>query len=147
MDVTLPNGVQVRASGIADRDLDGGWRQFGLYCDTAWQPDWPAVTIDWPDFSVPASPETAAQQIHDAYERARRGERVEVGCLGGRGRTGTVLACMAVLAGVPGEEAVAWVRRHYRPEAVEVSSQVDWVNWFAESAAQNGWISDANRDG
>jgi hypothetical protein len=54
---------------------------------------------------------------------------------------------MAVLAGVPGEEAVAWVRRHYRPEAVEVPSQVDWVNWFAESAAQNGWISDANRDG
>jgi hypothetical protein len=147
MDVTLPNGVQVRASGIADRDLDGGWRQFGLYCDTAWQPDWPAVTIDWPDFNVPASPEAAAQQIHDAYKRARRGERVEVGCLGGRGRTGTVLACMAVLAGVPGEEAVAWVRWHYRPEAVEVPSQVDWVNWFAESAAHNGWISDANRDG
>ena len=40
------------------------------------------------------------------------GERVEVTCGGGTGRTGTVLACMAVLAGVAADDAVGWVRAH-----------------------------------
>jgi protein-tyrosine phosphatase len=50
----------------------------------------------------------------------------------GSGRTGTVLACMAVLAGVPPPEAVEWVRANYRPEAVETVEQEAWVRWFAE---------------
>ena len=80
---------------------------------------------------MPADDERAAAQIEGAFARARAGERVEIGCLGGRGRTGTVLACMAVLAGVPATEAVAWVRAHYRPEAVENDAQAAWVLWFA----------------
>jgi protein-tyrosine phosphatase len=76
--------------------------------------------------------EVAAQQIVGAFSRARSGELVEVGCLGGSGRTGTVLACMAVLAGVPPVEAVAWVRATFRPEAVETTDQEAWVQWFAE---------------
>jgi hypothetical protein len=43
-----------------------------------------------------------------------------------------VLACMAVLAGVPPARAVAWVRASYRPEAVETADQEAWVKWFAE---------------
>ena len=61
---------------------------------------------------------------------------MEVGCLGGSGRTGTVLACMAVLAGVPPPEAVPWVRETYRREAVETADQEAWVQWFA------GWAAD-----
>ena len=57
-----------------------------------------------------------------------------MGCLGGSGRTGTVLACMAVLAGVPGDEAVAWVRGAYRAQAVETPEQEAWVLWFASRA-------------
>jgi hypothetical protein len=147
MDVTFPDGTQVRAHGIAARDLDEGWREFGLYCDAAWQPDWPALTIDWPDFGLPAEPETAAGQIVDTFERAKRGERVEVGCLGGIGRTGTVLSCMAVIAGVPGADAVTWVRQHYRPEAVETSAQANWVTWFAEWLERERNASGARRDG
>jgi hypothetical protein len=33
---------------------------------------------------------------------------VEIACGGGRGRTGTALACLAVLDGVPAEQAVAY---------------------------------------
>jgi len=134
MEIQFPDGTHVRANGIAARDADAGWRAFGLYCDAAWQPDWPSETIDWPDFGVPSSPETAARQIVNAFERARNGEQVEVGCLGGLGRTGTVVACMAILGGVPGADAVDWVRQHYRPEAVETSGQAAWVAWFA------GWL-------
>lgn len=147
MDITLPGGTQVRASGIAARDTDSGWRQFGLYCDAAWEPDWPALIIDWPDFGIPSAPETAARQITNAFERAKDGERVEIGCLGGLGRTGTVLACMAVLAGIPSLDAVGWVRRHYRRESVETPEQADWVVWFAEWLERERAASDTLHDG
>ena len=129
--VTFPDGSRVRASSIAERREDDPERAFGLYLDERWEPTWPADVIAWPDFGLPAEPEVAAGQITDAFGRARRGELVEVGCLGGSGRTGTVLACMAVLAGVPPAEAVPWVRGAYRPEAVETPEQEAWVQWFA----------------
>jgi protein-tyrosine phosphatase len=91
--------------------------------------------IDWQDFGLPRDPAAAAATIRDVYARARSGECVEVGCAGGLGRTGTVLACMAVLAGVPAGEAVGWVRRNYDVRAVETPEQEEWVAWFAREAA------------
>jgi hypothetical protein len=136
--VTFPDGTRVRASSLADRLTDDPERAYGLYLDERWAPAWPADIVAWPDFGLPADAELAARQVADAYLRARRGQLVEVGCLGGSGRTGTVLACMAVLAGVPPTEAVAWVRGAYRPEAVETAEQEAWVEWFA------GWASEAS---
>ena len=135
--VTFPDGSRVRASALAERVEGDPERAYGLYLDESWAPTWPAQLVAWPDFGVPTDPEVAAGQISDAFARARSGELVEVGCLGGTGRTGTVLACMAVLAGVPAAEAVPWVREAYRPSAVETSEQEAWVLWFADwSAAQ-----------
>ena len=57
-------------------------------------------------------------------------ERVEIACPGGRGRTGTALACLAVLEGLPGREAIAYVRRHYEPRAVETPWQRRFVTNF-----------------
>jgi hypothetical protein len=133
--VTFPDGSRVRAVSLADRHADDRERAFGLYLDKRWGPTWPADVIVWPDVGLPAEPYVAARQITDAFLRARRGELVEVGCLGGSGRTGTVLACMAVLAGVPAQEAVPWVRGAYRREAVETAEQEAWVQWFAGWAA------------
>jgi protein-tyrosine phosphatase family protein len=129
--VVFPDGSRVRASSIADRRVDDPDRAFGLYADPRWEPTWPADVIDWRDLGLPEEPEVAARQITRAVDRARGGELIEVGCLGGCGRTGTVLACMGVLAGVPAPDAVAWVRAAYRPEAVETSQQEEWVQWFA----------------
>ena len=137
--VGFPDGTRVRASSISERCVDDPERKFGLYLDAQWEPTWPATVVDWENFGLPTNSELAAQQIVDAFDRAWRGELVEVGCLGGRGRTGTALACMAVLAAVPLAEAVAWVRASYRPEAVETADQEAWVRWFAEWAdAQPG---------
>src|SRR6516225_10520392 len=107
--VKLPNGIVVKASSLWDRDENDAERDFGLYLHKSWSPTWPADIIDWPDFGIPADWHEAARQIQSAFERARKGERLQIGCLGGIGRTGTVLACMAVLAGVAGDEAVDWV--------------------------------------
>lgn len=50
----------------------------------------------------------------------------------GRGRTGTALACVAVLDGVPAAEAVDYVRRHYDRRAVETPWQRRYVRGFGE---------------
>jgi len=129
--VTFPDGTRVRASSIYDRRVDDPERAFGLYLDAHWEPTWPAEVIPWRDFGLPADGESAARSIESAFARARGGDLVEVGCIGGSGRTGTVLACMAVLAGVRAADAVGWVRGAYRPEAVETAEQEQWVAWFA----------------
>jgi hypothetical protein len=138
--ITLPDGTPVRGRGRRESLPAGPLPQFGLYPgrpSPGWTSDWPAEWIDWPDFRTPRDSARAAAAITAAYHRARAGERVEVACGGGTGRTGTVLACMAVLAGHPAADAVGWVRRHYRPRAVETPGQRRWVAWFAEQLAES----------
>jgi protein-tyrosine phosphatase len=130
-EIRFPSGVTIRACGLRDSDANAGWRTFGLYLDPRWTPTCATRFIDWPDFGVPSSRADAVSAIVDAYRRALSGARVEVGCAGGLGRTGTVLACMAVIAGVPATEAVGWVRSHYDVRAIETADQEEWVHWFA----------------
>jgi protein-tyrosine phosphatase len=89
------------------------------------------LAVDWEDYGLPRDHDATAAAIRDAFARARAGEVVEVGCAGGLGRTGTVLACMAVLAGVPSSHAVAWVRANYDAHAVETPEQEAWILEFA----------------
>lgn len=87
----------------------------------------------WPDFGLPVDGTDATEAIRRAWQRAET-ERVEVACWGGRGRTGTALACMAVLDGVPPSEAVRYVREHYHPHAVETTEQETYVAGFSDLA-------------
>ena len=64
--------------------------------------------------------------MREAWRRAAV-ERVEVACAGGRGRTGTALACLAVLDGVDPAAAVRYVRAGYHPRAVETPGQRRFV--------------------
>ena len=89
------------------------------------------VRIEWEDYGQPADAEATADAICKAFGRAKQGQRVEIGCIGGLSRTGTVLARTAVLAGVAPEHAVRWVRDQYDPAAVETAEQEEWVLWFA----------------
>ncbi|MFB4296499.1 protein phosphatase [Actinomadura sp. NTSP31] len=79
---------------------------------------------------LPRDKERAVALIRDLHARAGAGERVEVACGGGVGRTGTVIACLAVLSGVPAERAVAWTRENYHRKAVETPWQRRWVLRF-----------------
>jgi hypothetical protein len=126
----FPDGTGIEACGLANRRADDPGRDFGLYMDPRWAPTWPAELIEWEDFGLPADLERAGTQIRAAFERARAGEAVEVGCTGGLGRTGTVLGCMAILAGVPAAQAVAWVKENYHAEAVETEEQKAFVRSF-----------------
>jgi protein-tyrosine phosphatase len=140
--VTLPDGTAVRGRGRRRRLPEGPPPEFGLSLGRPPRrpgpAPWPVVWVDWPDFRTPRDPAAAVAAVVAAYERARRGERVEVTCGGGVGRTGTVLACMAVLAGHPVDDAVAWTRRHHHPRAVETPAQRRWVRWFATQVGPSG---------
>jgi protein-tyrosine phosphatase len=130
--VTLPSGRRVRGRGLQSGPPPGPDPEFGLYLLRQRPPEqpWPSRWVRWPDFWVPSSPEDAAAALREAWHRAAT-ERVEIACAGGTGRTGTALACLAVLDGVPAEEAVAFVRRHYRPRAVETPGQRRFVTRFS----------------
>lgn len=104
---------------------------FGLYLDRRWDPPWSHAHVDWPDFGVPTDVEALRAALGDVLDRARQGAVVEVGCLGGHGRTGTALACLAVLTGTPSSDAVAWVRASYCEHAVETDAQATFVLTFA----------------
>ena len=139
--IRLPDATPLRGRGRREPLPAGPPPSYGLYLGNPpgllsrqrppWRPDWPSDWVDWPDFRTPRDDRSAAALIEHAYQLARSGERVEVACLGGTGRTGTVIACMAVLAGHPATDAVGWTRRNYRPRAVETRGQRRWVDWFA----------------
>lgn len=130
----LPSGRLVRGRGLRHPLAPGPpLPSYALYLlgrqppDVPWDFDW----VRWPDFRLPADRTAARDLLTGAWERAA-GERVEVACGGGRGRTGTALACLAVLDGVPAREAVAYVRRHYDRHAVETPWQRRYVRRFGE---------------
>lgn len=136
--VKFPDCTEVRAASLADRRVDDSWRQFGLYLDEEWRPSWPSSLVSWQDFGLPNSCAQAADLILKVFRQAKAGQHIEVGCKGGLGRTGTVLACMAVLAGVAPEDAVRWVRENYDPEAIETPEQEKWVLWFGDQMKRRG---------
>jgi protein-tyrosine phosphatase len=104
---------------------------FALYLlgDEPAQVGWEVRWVRWPDFGLPSDRADARLALQQAWRRAAI-ERVEIACEGGRGRTGTALACIAVLDGVPAMQAVAYVRQHYHPNAVETPWQRRFVSRF-----------------
>ncbi|ORT54570.1 protein-tyrosine phosphatase family protein [Streptomyces sp. CB03238] len=124
----LPSGRLVRGRGLR-RPLPGGpTPAYGVYLLAKRPPavPWEARWLRWPDFRLPSSPADARTVLREAWERAAA-DRVELACGGGRGRTGTALACLAVLDGVPADEAVQFVRQNYDRHAVETP----WQRRFA----------------
>lgn len=127
----LPSGRVVRGRGLRRLLPDGDVPEFGLYLlgDPPTSVNWDFRWVLWPDFRLPADRVDAREALHEAWRRAEH-ERVEVACSGGCGRTGTALACIAVLDGVPAAEATEYVRAHYDRHAVETPWQRRFVARF-----------------
>jgi hypothetical protein len=130
--LTLPSGRRVRGRGQDAPLPTGPVPEFAVHL-LGRRPDpvpWEERWVRWPDFRLPADPAELRAALLEAWDRSA-GERVELVCSGGTGRTGTALACLAVLDGVPAEEAVPFVREHYRRHAVETPAQRRFVARFA----------------
>jgi hypothetical protein len=124
----LPSGRLVRGRALMRPFPEGPEPSLGIYLLGKQPPivTWESRWLLWPDFRLPASGEHLRAAIAEAWQRAD-GERVEFACAGGRGRTGTALACLAIADGVPSARAVAYVREHYDPHAVETPGQRRFV--------------------
>ncbi|MFF4782200.1 protein-tyrosine phosphatase family protein [Streptomyces griseorubiginosus] len=128
----LPSGRLVRGRGLRHPlDPVAPAPSYGVYLLGRTPPEvpWESHWLRWPDFRLPADRAQARAVLTEVWRRAA-GERVELACGGGRGRTGTALACLAVLDGVPAAEAVAYVRAHYDRRAVETPWQRRYVRRF-----------------
>lgn len=130
--VELPDGSRLRGRGLRRSPAPEPAPDWGLYLLGASPAidGWPARWLRWPDFRLPSDRDDARSAFAEAHRRALTGERVEIACGGGRGRTGTALACIAQLAGVAPDDATAWVREHYHPRAVETPWQRRYVRRF-----------------
>ena len=131
--LALPSGRLVRGRSLRAGVPDGALPDFGLYLLGRRPPPtpWPARWLRWPDFRLPADLDEARDALADVWRRTA-GERVEVACAGGVGRTGTALACLAVLDGVPAADAVAFVRQHFARRVVETRGQARFVERFGD---------------
>ena len=132
--LSLPSGLLVRGRGLRRPLPDDTLPEFGIYLLNK-RPEpvpWEARWVRWPDFWLPTDRHDAQDALREAWRRAAD-ERVEIACGGGRGRTGTALACSAVLDDVSPREAVAYVREHYDPRAVETPWQRRYVARFTAS--------------
>lgn len=99
----LPSGRLVRGRALRRPLPPGPVPTYALHLLGRQPPEvpWPAGWLRWPDFRLPADPARARELFGEAWARAADpAERVEFACGGGRGRTGTALACVAVLDGV-----------------------------------------------
>ena len=134
--LVLPSGRSVRGRGLRAAVPSGPAPDAALHLlprRPAPTP-WPSRWVRWPDFWLPTDRGAALEALRWAWRAAQDG-RVEVACGGGAGRTGTALACLAVVDGVPAEQAVAYVRAGYHRRAVEVPWQRRYVERFAAGTA------------
>ncbi len=127
----LPSGRLVRGRGLSRPVPQGPSPDFALHLLGRRPPpvDWESRWLRWPDFGLPSDRLATVDALLEALARAET-QRVEIACAGGHGRTGTALACLAVLDGVPNGAAVAYVREHYSPRAVETPWQRRFVARF-----------------
>ena len=124
--VVLPSGRLVRGRRWSDQTEPAPER--GLYAlRSDLRSPWPYTWLQWPNFGLPVSREEAWAGIERSW-RATEIECVEVACGGRRGRTGTILAAMAMLDGFDADEAIDWVRTVYDRRAVETP----WQHWWLQ---------------
>ena len=138
--VELPDGARLRGRGLrrgAVPEPEPEWALYLMARPPAETP-WPSRWLRWPDVWLPVNARDARSAFEEAHRLAAAGRRVEVACRGGIGRTGTALACIAQLGGLPAERATAWVREHYHPRAVETPWQRRYVRRFAISGLRPG---------
>lgn len=152
-------GLKLSASGWSDRPAGYEWGAIrpsvadpnvGVYFDTAWAklyegmilssgvaelPFAPRLSTDvilypWVDYSIPQDLENFAKAARWIMAQLQAGSRVDLGCWGGHGRTGTALACLLVLLGEKPGRACQIIRNEYCIEAIETTGQVNFVRDF-----------------
>jgi protein-tyrosine phosphatase len=92
--------------------------------------------LDVPDYGVPdeAAMRAILAQMLEAMRAAPK-DAYHIGCKAGIGRTGTVMACLAIMAGAVEGDPVAWLRAAYYQGAIETPGQEAFVRGFTAAGS------------
>lgn len=90
------------------------------------------VIYPWEDWGVPDNITGLRRALMWLQEQVHEGKVVEIGCMGGHGRTGTALACVLLLQGVNAKKAINRIWNSYCDEAIESQRQIEFINAFAK---------------
>lgn len=145
--VTLPDGTKILASSQHDRKAGEEHPDFGCYMASSWRPQWISFQLNWTDHGLPQIPDDQVLWTVDyLLQLAREGRTVEIGCIGGHGRTGTLMAIMLLKAGITdGNEAMKWVWKNYCTHAIESKKQ-EWFILKMAAVIHGGEIPEMPQD-
>ncbi len=115
--------------------LDGGWLWkltgiagigIGLTNESSYY-DWPFMVIKWPDMGT-LEDDDMTNILSYLKGKLEAKESIEIGCIGGHGRTGTLLAMLRVyIGGMGAKESIESIRKDYCDHAVESKKQVEAI--------------------
>ena len=91
----------------------------------------------WPDFWIPVNGPRTRSVLETALKKARN-SRVDITCGGGIGRTGTALACIAVLDGIDSASAVAFIEKTTTREQWKLRGNVGTFHGLRPHLASEG---------
>jgi len=84
------------------------------------------------DGDIPDEDNGFLKMLSIMHEYLIEGKRVHVHCIGGHGRTGTVIACyMGIHMGI--KTPIAWVRENYCERAIETKKQIAFINYLTHN--------------
>lgn len=136
----LPTGESMRASAYSDTPYDRDLPDVGVYLDSCWYPaDVFGYALGWRDFGEPTMyAEDVIRTARHVYAHIQAGETVEVGCMGGHGRTGSFLAILCLVSTdtplqrrMSGKAAVRYVRDNHCKLAIENRTQERYISRIA----------------
>ena len=105
------------------------------------EPDRIAFDIGTRDFK-PFDEDKVLAALPGIMDALRDGQDLYVGCMGGTGRTGTLLAILAAQhPAMDGHRAIDYIRQVYKPGAVETGEQEEQVDRL-----RHCYMSDAQAD-
>ncbi len=126
--------LQIDVSGMSSLDapiVTGNKAARALLPKTIFEQNIPVLLIDWRDGTAHSLDRNWWDTLIEEISNLPSGSSVAVCCVGGTGRTGTVLAILAGLSGQVGpveDDPVKWIRDNYYDDAVETETQL----WYIE---------------
>lgn len=127
---SLSDGTVIYLSGSSDAHARTWEPDLAVYLSQSWTPRTIAYNVGWVDYGLPLLTMGQVLQIaRTAYDAAKSGLSVEIGCMGGHGRTGTFVAILELLAQDSPDHALAVskVRSEHCSKAVETAEQAYYV--------------------
>lgn len=135
--VSVSKGKAQPTAGVY---LDSGWiRERGatLLTNTAIRDDCrdderAVLYVPWPDMGVIPYRTLSAAVVWSLTHIGPTESKLEIGCVGGHGRTGTMLGAILIYHGRNGTEAIDEVRKRYCDKAIETKGQEELLHSLYE---------------